>query len=135
MFPERLRALRRGQQITLEALAQALNQHLSSQEKPNTASQIGNWERGTRTPSYIEVKKIAQYFNVSIDYLVGNSRHAEIDIAMLFLSDSLLSFNKAPLDNQDRYEIFELIDGYLHGKSTRALDIPIDHQESLNLDL
>lgn len=134
MFPERLRALRRGRHITLETLAEALNLHLQSNEKPNTASQIGNWERGVRTPSYIEVKKIANYFNVSIDYLVGNNPHAEIDLAMLFLSDSLLSFNKEPLDNQDRYELFQLIDGYLHGKSSRVQTIPIDHQESLDLD-
>ncbi|CAH0416711.1 helix-turn-helix transcriptional regulator [Periweissella fabaria] len=134
MFPERLRALRRGRHITLEALAEALNEHLSPQEKPNTASQIGNWERGVRTPSYIEVKKIATYFNVSLDYLVGHSQHTEIDLAMLFLSESLLSFNKEPLDNQDRYEIFQLIDGYLHGKSSRHNNVPIDHQEALDLD-
>ncbi|MCM0599650.1 helix-turn-helix domain-containing protein [Periweissella fabalis] len=134
MFPERLRALRRGRHITLETLAETLNEHLSADEKPNTASQIGNWERGIRTPSYIEVKKIANYFNVSLDYLVGHSQSTEIDLAMLFLSESLLSFNKEPLDNQDRYEIFQLIDGYLHGKSSRQNAVPINHQEALDLD-
>ena len=53
MFPERLRALRKGQKITLKELAEHLNQNLGPNEKPNTASQIGNWERGIRTPSYI----------------------------------------------------------------------------------
>jgi hypothetical protein len=46
MFPERLRALRKGQKITLKELANHLNQNLGPNEKPNTASQIGNWERG-----------------------------------------------------------------------------------------
>ena len=49
MFPERLRALRKGQKITLKELAEHLNQNLGPNEKPNTASQIGNWERGIRT--------------------------------------------------------------------------------------
>lgn len=56
MFPERLRALRRGENITLKELATALNDHLTKNEKPNTPSQIGNWERGIRTPSYVEAK-------------------------------------------------------------------------------
>ena len=55
MFPERLRALRHGKHITLEVLAQELNE-LFPDENPNTANQIGNWERGIRTPSYLEVK-------------------------------------------------------------------------------
>lgn len=41
MFPERLRALRKGQKITLKELANHLNQNLGPNEKPNTASQIG----------------------------------------------------------------------------------------------
>ena len=61
MFPERLRALRRGQKITFKELAQALNEHLGPDEKPNTPSQIGNWERGIRTPSYIEARKLAVF--------------------------------------------------------------------------
>lgn len=133
MFPERLRALRRGRHITLETLAEALNEQLTPDEKPNTASQIGNWERGIRTPSYIEVRKLAEYFDVSLDYLVGKIDREETDLAMLFLSGSLLTFNHEPLDNQDRYEIFQLLDGYVHGKAGRDTLVPIDHQEELDL--
>ena len=50
MFPERLRALRAGQKITLQELADALSKNLAPGEKPNSPSQIGNWERGIRTP-------------------------------------------------------------------------------------
>ncbi len=56
MFPERLRALRKGQKITLKELATHLNENLGPNEKPNTASQIGNWERGIRTPSYVAAR-------------------------------------------------------------------------------
>lgn len=61
MFPERLRALRKGQNLTLNELAQALNEHLGPGERPNTPTQIGNWERGIRNPSFVEVRKVAEF--------------------------------------------------------------------------
>lgn len=136
MFPERLRALRRGQNITLKELAAALNQHLTSGEKANTPSQIGNWERGIRTPSYIEARKLAEYFDVSLDYLTGKSDQNDYDLGKLFLSGKELSFNHTTLTSQDRYEIFQLIDGYLHGRQKRReTEKFYATQEELNLDL
>ncbi|WP_461239847.1 helix-turn-helix domain-containing protein [Paucilactobacillus sp. N302-9] len=136
MFPERLRALRRGQNITLKELATALNKHLSANEKPNTPSQIGNWERGIRTPSYIEARKLAEYFNVSLDFLTGKTDQNEYDLGKLFLSGKELSFNNTVLTSQDRYEIFQLIDGYLHGrKQRRDTQTFYGTQEELDLDL
>lgn len=61
MFPDRLRELRKGRNITLETLAEEMNKHLEPGQKPNTAAQIGNWERGDRSPSYIEVRKLADF--------------------------------------------------------------------------
>ncbi|WP_197458780.1 helix-turn-helix transcriptional regulator, partial [Weissella sp. DD23] len=49
MFPDRLRELRKGRNITLETLAEEMNKHLEPGQKPNTAAQIGNWERGDRS--------------------------------------------------------------------------------------
>ncbi|GAY72147.1 transcriptional regulator, xre family [Lentilactobacillus kosonis] len=57
MFSERLRALRTGQHLTLEGLAKELNTMFPTDEQhENTPAQIGNWERGVRTPSYLEVQ-------------------------------------------------------------------------------
>ena len=103
MFPERLRALRRGQKITLKALATELNQNLGPNEKPNTASQIGNWERGIRTPSYVEARKLAEFFDVSLDYLTGKSDRNDYDLAKLFFSSRDLRFNNTILSSEDRY--------------------------------
>ncbi|KRL53299.1 MAG: helix-turn-helix domain-containing protein [Furfurilactobacillus sp.] len=133
MFPERLRAIRRGRHITLDQLADALSQNLSPNEKPNTASQIGNWERGIRTPSYIEVRKLSEFFDVSLDYLTGKTELDEYDLGRLFLSGKRLTFNGETLSSQDRYEVYQLIEGYLHGRQTRRPDVPIDHQEELDL--
>lgn len=134
MFPERLRALRRGQKITLKELAQALNEHLGPDEKPNTPSQIGNWERGIRTPSYIEARKLAEFFDVSMDYLCGKTERDEHDLAKMFFSNQELLFENTVLTSQDRYEIFQLINGYLQGRNHRnETDTFYGKQEQLNL--
>lgn len=136
MFPERLRALRKGQKITLKELANHLNEHLGPGEKPNTASQIGNWERGIRTPSYIEARKLAEFFNVSLDYLTGKTDRNDFDLAKLFFSNKDLMFNNTVLSSDDRYEIFQLIDGYLKGRTNRHdTDKFYGKQEQLDLKL
>lgn len=64
IFCERLRTLRLSQNLTLEQLANELN--LVKQT-------IGNWEKGVRTPSLEASIVLAEFFNVSLDYLVGLS--------------------------------------------------------------
>lgn len=120
MFPERLRALRRGQKMTLSELATALN-NLPDAEltRKNTPAQIGNWERNLRTPSYLEVRKLAEYFNVTTDYLSGRADQEEYDLDRIFLSGKPLTFNQERLSSEDRYELFQLMNGYLHGRQQR----------------
>lgn len=64
IFCERLRTLRVSQNLTLEQLANELS--LVKQT-------IGNWEKGVRTPSLEASIALAEFFNVSLDYLVGRS--------------------------------------------------------------
>ncbi|VBB06477.1 Hypothetical protein LUCI_1709 [Lucifera butyrica] len=64
IFCERLRALRSSQNLTLEQLAEELG--LVKQT-------INNWEKGVRAPSLEASIALAEYFNVSLDYLVGLS--------------------------------------------------------------
>ncbi|SDD85921.1 helix-turn-helix domain-containing protein [Sporomusa acidovorans] len=64
IFCERLKALRLSQNLTLEQLANELD--LVKQT-------IGNWEKGIRIPSLETSIALAEYFNVSLDYLVGLS--------------------------------------------------------------
>lgn len=136
MFPERLRALRKGQKITLKELAEHLNENLGPDEKPNTASQIGNWERGIRTPSYIEARKLAEFFDVSLDFLTGKSDRDDFDLAKLFFTGKNLTFNHTALSKNDRYEIYNLIEGYLKGRDNRLdTDRFYGNQEQLNLKL
>lgn len=64
IFCERLRALRLSQNLTLEQLANELS--LVKQT-------IGNWEKGIRVPSLEASIALAEFFDVSLDYLVGLS--------------------------------------------------------------
>lgn len=42
-------------------------------------STIGNWEAGKREPNYETTIRLAKFFNVSIDYLLGNERNLKQD--------------------------------------------------------
>lgn len=63
MFMKRLRGLREGQELTYRDLASIVN--ISYQA-------LHHYEIGNRDPSVWAVKKVANYFNVSIDWLVGD---------------------------------------------------------------
>lgn len=117
MFPERLRALRQGRGLSLPELADALNQSLTDypRERSNTGPQIGSWERGVNAPSYIEMMKLADYFDVSLDFLTGRE-YTEIELDDLFVSTAKLNFDGHQLSSKDKMAIYGMIKGYLHGK-------------------
>lgn len=63
-FQERLRELRKGKGFTMEKMADELG--ISS-------GSISNYENGQRLPDIEVAAKIADYFGVSIDYLIGRT--------------------------------------------------------------
>lgn len=65
MFPERLKALRTERNLTQEELSKMVN--VSSKT-------VGAWERGTRQPSIEAITKLAEIFNVTTDYLLGQNQ-------------------------------------------------------------
>ena len=66
----RLREIRKNHGISQLKLALDLNM------SQNT---ISRYETGEREPGINELIKIADYFNVSIDYLVGRTDNSEIN--------------------------------------------------------
>ncbi len=60
-FKERLKSLRKENKLTQSALGNILNYGYTA---------ISNYESGRNEPSIKDLKKIAEYFNVSIDYLL-----------------------------------------------------------------
>ncbi|SMC91533.1 DNA-binding transcriptional regulator, XRE-family HTH domain [Papillibacter cinnamivorans DSM 12816] len=58
---KRLAELRKGAGLTQASLGRLMNAAQNS---------VSNWENGTREPSNEDLKKLADYFGVSIDYLL-----------------------------------------------------------------
>jgi transcriptional regulator with XRE-family HTH domain len=63
-FPERLKELRNKKGLSQRELAKLLNLSFGA---------IGMYEIGKREPDYETISKIATFFDVSIDYLIGKS--------------------------------------------------------------
>ena len=61
-FNGRLRALRQDNDLTQDALAKDLNINRKT---------LSNYETGYRTPDIYLIVRIAEYFDVSIDYILG----------------------------------------------------------------
>lgn len=61
-FNKILKILRTSKSVTQDELAKALN---------ISRSAVGMYEKGDREPDYETLEAIADYFNVSIDYLLG----------------------------------------------------------------
>lgn len=64
MFSLKLKELRAAKGITQVQLAQELSVSIGA---------VGNWEAGKRTPDHETMIKIAEHFNVSVDYLLGRT--------------------------------------------------------------
>ena len=75
MFAKRLKSLRIEKDITQNELAKVLNVSRST---------LGKWENGTSTPNYSTLSTIASFFNVSIDYLLGQSNSKVIEVPEKF---------------------------------------------------
>lgn len=64
MFTKRLKSLRKEAGLTQKEIAD----HFKT--SPQSYAQ---WEKGLRSPSKESLEKLAQFFDVSTDYLLGNS--------------------------------------------------------------
>jgi len=65
---DRLKELRIERQITLDLLAYDLN---NKYEINVNKGQISKWENGKNDPSLHHAACLAEYFDVSLDYLIG----------------------------------------------------------------
>lgn len=91
-FASNLKHLRVQSGMTQEDLAKKLDKDYST---------IGKWELGQRSPMMIDVIRIAELFNVSLEHLIGSpisdSDHDEINLQqykILFDKDTKLTDNQ-----------------------------------------
>ncbi|MGG1878830.1 helix-turn-helix transcriptional regulator [Paenibacillus cisolokensis] len=106
IFGERLTSLRQKHKMNQEALAEKLKVSKSS---------IGMYERGQREPSHETLLKIADLFDVSLDYLMG--RDNDIAPKADITREAPANVSKLPLLEQ----IF--FDGFLEASENEKEEI------------
>lgn len=70
-FARRLKELRKETGITQIEFARKFN---------IANGTVGNWESGNRQPDYVTLQKIADFFKVSVDYLVREETEENTEI-------------------------------------------------------
>ena len=103
MFSIRLKNLRIQNGYTQKEMAENLGTSQPSYQ---------NWEKGTRKPSRITLQKIANFFNVSTDFLLGKTDipDPESDINLDSAIDNSVAYDGTPITDHDR----EIIKNYLN---------------------
>lgn len=109
MIGQTVRNLRKQKRISQTELAKIL--HVSQQT-------ITAWETGKAEPSSSAVSNLADYFNVTTDYLLGRpekqteSRQQTISEAI----DTAMANDGKELDQHDKDVIKSLVEAYLDNK-------------------
>lgn len=125
MFGDKLKKLRETHGLSQQQLAEKLGM---------SPSGIGMWEQNRRQPDNETLKKIAQLFDVSTDYLLGNDvkpndKNKELlDTISTDLSDPInrvLYKRTSELKSEkDKQIVLSVIQGLIHG-----VDEEIDKHE------
>ena len=68
IFAQRLKELRKEKELSLDMVVYDINKKYSIEI---TKSHLSRWENGKNEPSIRYASYLAQYYGVSIDYLIG----------------------------------------------------------------
>lgn len=84
------------------------------------ASTLGMYETGKREPSLKVLNKIANYFNVSTDYLLGRSEPSQenkhVTETVEQALSHVMSFDGRPVTPHDRAVLQQIAEAYLKGR-------------------
>ena len=103
MFAERLKSLRKEQNLTQQKIAEKLNISRGS---------YAQWEAQRTQPSSKSVETLANFFDVSTDYLLGNTdikNQNQFDEDLEKSLDTFKSFDGKPMYDEDREKIREFL--------------------------
>ena len=101
MLPERLKTLRLEAKLTQKEISKQLK---------ISQSTYSDWEKGKMKPKNIQ--QIADFFNVSTDYLLGNTNiknQKQFDEDLEKSLDTFKSFDGKPMYDEDREKIREFL--------------------------
>lgn len=113
IFGERLRDLRIKRNLTQDEFGLIF-------EPPLAQSTIGTYERGVRQPSLENLVVIADYFNVTTDYLLGiTDEFTTIDTFKEenpkelrdFLNKNKVLFNGSELNEEEKQRMIDILTG------------------------
>lgn len=97
---KRLKLLREKSNLNQKELADKLN-------IPNQS--ISNYERDYRQPDYENLLKLADFYSVSTDFLLGRSPSKIGDIKEFLLSNEKLKFDNVLLSKRDKEMILRVL--------------------------
>ena len=99
MFSDNLKQLRKAKGITQTQFATEFN---------ISAGTIAMWETGKRMPDTEMLRRIAQFFNVSIDYLLDNEKSPSNDTEELPKELVILNRNAKNTTPENRKKLLEM---------------------------
>ena len=100
MFGQKLKKLRESDNISQVKFAKEIGFSQAS---------IAAWENGTREPGLETLLKIALYFNVSVDYLIGNKAIKEKSPSKITSEEQALLDDFRSLPIQERAQAIEYV--------------------------
>ena len=135
----RLKELRKNKGLTQSELANIINNELSSKEKPISKMIISNWENNKNRIKIERARQLANYFDVSVDYLLGYDTDPDKDFSNLIKqnmelfsknSDGHMDFTKdelvkASTDDEMRPEYQENIIEFVMNKETTNRELKL----------
>lgn len=104
---ERIAQLRKNRSMSQFQLAKTLN---------IATSTLGMYETNKRKPNMEMLEKLADFFGVSIDYLLGRETTDKSDIDLDRAIDNAMSFDGKPVTEHDRKMMKQLWKAYMAGK-------------------
>lgn len=111
MIGQTIRDLRKQRKISQTELAKIL--HVSQQT-------VTAWGTGKAEPSSSAISSLADYFNVTTDYLLGRPEKKDDDnvdyVALDKALDNARSFDGEPMDDHDREILRGILKGYFTTK-------------------
>ena len=103
MFPERIKKLRNEAKFTQKQIAEKLDM---------PQSLYSNLERGIKQANQKRLKQFSDFYNVSTDYLLGNTDNrnaSNIDDDLEKSLNTFKSFDGKPMSDHDREKIREIL--------------------------
>ncbi len=100
MFPERLKSLRLEANLTQKQVAEKLNMSQPAYQ---------SWESGKRKPGEETLNKFANFFSVSIDYLLGKTDNRKSDEINLSEFEILYRKTSKNLTEQQKKDLEEVL--------------------------